>query len=154
MQTDIQPNKEVSDHGPSGRRPDISLQIPPRHSGFGSIRGRTLDHSQSFSRGIPSPRALLRALSLKRKSNTADAERSSLLNSDPKAAPGSPNMANSTSAMSWQRCTSLPVTHATNLSPSVSTPASARTYNEQPKRHVSYFPTPLYALFVEFQMLY
>ncbi|KAI9114965.1 hypothetical protein K1719_013978 [Acacia pycnantha] len=136
QKTDLQLNKEVSDDGPSGRRPDISLQIPPRHLGFGSTRGgRSLDHSQSFSKGIPSPRGFLRALSLKRKGNTGDVERSSLLNSDPKAAPDSPNMANFSTAIPWQRCTSLPVTPATNLSPSVSTPASARTYNEQPKRH-------------------
>ncbi|XP_054804749.1 uncharacterized protein LOC129307847 isoform X2 [Prosopis cineraria] len=136
QKTDLQLNKEVSDNGPSGRRPDISLQIPPRHLGLGSTRGvRSLDHSQSFSKVIPSPRGFLRALSLKRKGKTGEAERSSLLYSDPKAAPDSPNTANFTSAVSWTRCTSLPVTPATNLSPSISTPASARTYSEQPKHH-------------------
>ncbi|KAF7837167.1 E3 ubiquitin-protein ligase MARCH4 [Senna tora] len=143
QKTDPQLNKEISDNGPSGRRPDISLQIPPRHLGFGSARTvRGLDPSQSFNKRIPSPGGFLRALSLKRKGNTADAERSSLLNSDPKTTPESPNMANFTSAMSWQRCTSLPVTPATkNLSPSVSTPASARTYNEQPKLHKEVVPS-------------
>lgn len=141
LQADLQLNKDVSNDGPSGRRPDISLQIPPRHSGF-----RRLDHSQSFSKGIPSPGGFLRALSLKRKgNNTADAERSSLLNPDPKTALDS--------AMAWKRCTSLPVTPATNLSPSVSTPASARTYSEQPKLHVSFLLLHVFAfaLFIDFQ---
>lgn len=137
MQTDTQLNKEVSDSGPSGRRPDISLQVPPRPLGFGStVGGRVLDHSQSFSKGISSSKGFLRALSFKRKANVADGERSSLLDSDPKAAADSSNMA-SISEIAWTRCTSLPVTHAANLSPSVSTPVSARTYNEQIKPHVS-----------------
>lgn len=152
MQTDLHLNEEVLNNEPSGRRPDISLQIPPRHSGFGSTRGgRGLDHSKSFSKVIPSPGGFLRALSLKRKGNTADAERSSLLNSDTKTAPDSPNMANFTSAMPWQRCTSLPVTPATNLSPSVSTPTSARTYSERPKIHVSSLLFHLFAVFMDFQ---
>lgn len=138
MQAVPQRNKEVSDGGPGGRRPDISLQVPPRPTGFGSTSGvRVLDHSQSFGKGISSSRGFLRALSLKRKGNVADGERSSLLNSDPKTAADGPNMA-SISEIAWKRCTSLPVTPASNLSPSVSTPISARTYNEQTKPHVSY----------------
>ncbi|KAH1217699.1 E3 ubiquitin-protein ligase LAP [Glycine max] len=130
-----QRNKEVSDGGPGGRRPDISLQVPPRPTGFGSTSGvRVLDHSQSFGKGISSSRGFLRALSFKRKGNVADGERSSLLNSDPKTAADSPNMA-SISEIAWKRCTSLPVTPASNLSPSVSTPISARAYNEQTKPH-------------------
>ncbi|KAI4345501.1 hypothetical protein L6164_012617 [Bauhinia variegata] len=133
-QTSIQLNKELPDNGSNGRRPDISLEIPPRPLGFGSTRGgRLLDHSPSFSKGIPSPRGILRALSFKKKGNAADGERSSLLSSDPKTAPDSHNMVNSTSSFGWKRCTSLPVRHAPNLSPSVPTPSSARTYNEQPK---------------------
>lgn len=128
-------NKEISDSGPSGRRPDISLQVPPRPIGFGSTSGgRVLDHSQSFTKGISSSRDFLRALSFKRKGNVADGERSCLLNSDPKSAEDGPNMA-SISEIAWKRCTSLPVTPASNLSPSVSTPISARTYNEQTKPH-------------------
>lgn len=138
MQAVPQRNKEVSDSGPGGRRPDISLQVPPRPIGFGSTSsGRVLDHCQSFGKGISSSRGFLRALSLKRKGNVADGERSSLLNSDPKTAADGPNMA-SISEIAWKRCTSLPVTPASNLSPSVSTPISARTYNEQTKPHVSY----------------
>lgn len=127
-------NKEVSDSGPGGRRPDISLQVPPRPIGFGSTSGRVLDHSLSFSKGISSSRALLRALSFKRKGNVADGERSSLLNADPKTAADGSNMA-SISEVAWKRCTSLPVTPASNLSPAISTPVSARTYNEQTKPH-------------------
>ncbi|KAK7359650.1 hypothetical protein VNO77_01612 [Canavalia gladiata] len=130
-----QRNREVSDGGPGGRRPDISLQVPPRPLGFGSTSGgRVLDHSQSFSKGISSSRGFLRALSFKKKGNVADGERSSLLNSDSKTAADGPNMA-SISEIAWKRCTSLPVTPASNLSPSVSTPISARTYNEQTKPH-------------------
>ncbi|XP_015958737.1 uncharacterized protein LOC107482708 [Arachis duranensis] len=124
-------NKEVSDNRPSGKRPDISLQVPPRPVGFGS--GRALDHSQSFSKGISSSRGFLRALSLKRKANVTDGERSCLLNSDSKTSADSSNM-DSISDAAWKRCTSLPVTPASNLSPSVSTPVSARTYTEQ-KQH-------------------
>ncbi|XP_014523028.2 uncharacterized protein LOC106779442 [Vigna radiata var. radiata] len=132
-------NKEVSDSGPNGRRPDISLQVPPRPIGFGSTSGGTvLDHSQSFSKGISSSRGFLRALSFKRKGNVRDGERSSLLNSDPKTTADSSNMA-SISEIAWKRCTSLPVTPASNLSPSVATPISARTYNEQTKPHESGF---------------
>lgn len=137
MQTVPPRNKEVSDSGPGGRRPDISLQVPPRPIGFGSTSGRVLDHSLSFTKGISSSRALLRALSFKRKGNVADGERSSLLNPDPKAAADGSNMA-SISEVAWKRCTSLPVTPASNLSPAISTPVSARTYNEQTKPHVSY----------------
>ncbi|XP_004486075.1 uncharacterized protein [Cicer arietinum] len=112
-QTDTGLDKEISDSGTSGRRPDISLQVPPRPLGFGST---------------------LRALSFKRKANVviADGERSSLLNSDPKTAAESTNMA-SISEIVWSRCTSLPVRHGQNVlvSPTVSTPVSARTYTEQ-----------------------
>ncbi|KAL2341180.1 hypothetical protein Fmac_009120 [Flemingia macrophylla] len=131
-----QQKKEVSDSGPGGgRRPDISLHVPPRPIGFGSTSGgRVLDHSQSFNKGISSSRGFLRALSFKRKGNVADGERSCLLNSDPQSAADSPNMT-TISEIAWKRCTSLPVTPASNLSPSVSTPISARTYSEQTKPH-------------------
>ncbi|GMY27624.1 isoform 2 of probable e3 ubiquitin ligase sud1 [Fagus crenata] len=135
-QVDIQINKEVSDPGPSGKRPDISLQIPPKPIGFGSSRnGKVLLQSQGSSKGSLTSGGILRGLSFKKKGTLSDGERSFLLNSDPKTAPESPIMANLKSAFSWQRCTSLPVTHAPNLSPSVSTPTSARTFNERHKPH-------------------
>nr|AFK42222.1 unknown [Medicago truncatula] len=132
-QTETGLNKEISDSGANGRRPDISLQVPPRPLGFGSTAGgKVLDHSQSFSKGWSSPKGFLRVLSFKRKVNVAaDGERSSLLNSDPKTAAESTSMT-SISEIPWSRCNSLPVSHAPNLSPSVAaTPVSARTYNEQ-----------------------
>lgn len=132
-QTETGLNKEISDSGANGRRPDISLQVPPRPLGFGSTAGgKVMDHSQSFSKGRSSPKGFLRVLSFKRKVNVAaDGERSSLLNSDPKTAAESTSMT-SISEIPWSRCNSLPVSHAPNLSPSVAaTPVSARTYNEQ-----------------------
>ncbi|KAL5097227.1 hypothetical protein RYX36_001554 [Vicia faba] len=131
-QTETGIKKEVAYSGVSEKRPDISLQVPPRPLGFGSgsTRGRVLDHSQSFSKVISSPKDFLRALSFKRKENVVDGESSSLLNTDFKTAPDSTRMA-SISEISWSRCTSLPVSHAPNLSPLIATPVSARTYNEQ-----------------------
>ncbi|KAK7245727.1 hypothetical protein RIF29_40576 [Crotalaria pallida] len=133
--TDPKLSKDVSDNGPGGRRPDISLQVPPRPVGFGSTSGgRVLDHSQSFSKGISSTRGILRALSFKRKGNAADVERSCLLNSETTTSTGCPNRA-PISENAWSRCTSLPVTPASNPSHTVSTPVSARTYYEQAKSH-------------------
>uniref|UniRef100_A0A5B6YVK1 RING-CH-type domain-containing protein n=1 Tax=Davidia involucrata TaxID=16924 RepID=A0A5B6YVK1_DAVIN len=132
------PTNEVVNSGSSAKRSDLSLQIPPRGPrplGFGSSRsGKGLLQSQGSSNGSSSSGGFLRGLSFKKKV-TIDGEKNSLLSPDPKAAPESPVLANFMSA-AWKRCASLPVTPASNLSPSVSTPASARTFGEQQKSHV------------------
>ncbi|KAL6185916.1 hypothetical protein ACLB2K_042038 [Fragaria x ananassa] len=128
--------EEGGEPGHSGRRPDISLQIPPRHAGFGSSRsGKGLHQPQGSSKGSPLSGGLFRALSFKKKGTLPDGERSSLLNSDSNTAPGSPVVNNTGPAFSWTKCASLPVTPASNMSPSISTPVSARTYNERHKAH-------------------
>ncbi|XP_016541946.1 uncharacterized protein LOC107842538 isoform X2 [Capsicum annuum] len=119
----------VSGLGPNMKRADLSLQIPPRHAGFGSGR--------KYSPRSPGPTGgFLRALSFKKKAASSDGERSSLLSSDRKVVPGSPLPVNFFSS-NWQKCTSLPVTPASNTSPSVSTPISARTHGEQQRSHSS-----------------
>lgn len=113
---------EVVNLGQSVKRSDLSLQIPPRPVGLGS------------SRGSSSSRGFLRGLSFKKKVTTPDGEKSSLLYPDPKTAPESPVLANFMSG--WKKCASVPVSPASNLSPSASTPASARTSGERVKSHI------------------
>lgn len=118
----------------SGRRLDLSLQIPPRSASTGSSRsGKGLLQPQDSFKGVSSSKDFLRALSLKKKSVCFDGERNCLLNPDSREPPESPVCADIISA--WKRCTSLPVTHASNTSPRVSTPTSARTFNEEQKSH-------------------
>ncbi|KAK1591556.1 hypothetical protein Q3G72_009498 [Acer saccharum] len=127
-------NEEFSNQEPSGRHLDLSLQIPPKPLGFGSSRNEKALQSQgSYKGSSPTPGGFFRGVSFKKKSAVSTGERSSL-STDSQPAPESPNIANVLSAFSWQRCVSLPVTHASKLfSPSVSTPASARMSSEQDK---------------------
>ncbi|XP_057993190.1 uncharacterized protein LOC110670873 [Hevea brasiliensis] len=127
-------NEEASNPEPGGRRLDLSVQIPPKPIGFGTSRsGNGLIHSKNSCKGSSSSGGLLRGLSFKKKGVVPDGERSFLLKSDPTTAPDSPVMASLRSA--WKRCTSLPVTPTSNLSPSVSTPISARMPGESHKTH-------------------
>lgn len=124
---------KVTNSGKSTRRSDLSLNIPPRHAHFGSSRcGTAFVQSPGISsNGNPSSRGIFRGLSFKKKDPPPNGESSSLL---PNAAPPeSPALANTMPALYWNRCTSLPVKHASNTSPSVTTPVSARTYSEQQK---------------------
>ncbi|XP_065863544.1 uncharacterized protein [Euphorbia lathyris] len=127
---------EASILGPNGRRLDLSVQIPPRPVGFGPNRsGKGPIQSQNSSKVTNSSSGgLLRGLSFKKKAALPDGERSFLLNSDSEMPPKSPVMATLKSTFSWQRCTSLPpARHASNFSPSVSTPISARMPGESTK---------------------
>ena len=134
----LERTNEVTDSGPKEKRPDLSLQIPPRPVHFCNSRnGKGLLQSQGSMKGISPSRGFLRGLSFKKKSTLPDGEKSSLLNSDSKPTAESPRLASFMNVFTWKRCTSLPVSHASNLSPSVSTPNSARMYDERPRSHVS-----------------
>ncbi|KAL4570398.1 hypothetical protein LXL04_026050 [Taraxacum kok-saghyz] len=131
---------EVKNYGKSTRFSDLSLNIPPRHAHFGSNRRdkASLQSPGISSNGTPSSRGIFRGLSFKKKDHIPpNGESSSLLTSDSNAPPPeSPLVPNTASNLYWKRCTSLPVKHASNPSPSATTPISARTYNEQQKSQI------------------
>ncbi|KAM7485143.1 hypothetical protein LguiA_001152 [Lonicera macranthoides] len=127
---------EVVHPGANVRRSDLSLQIPPRHGGFGSSRNGKFVAQSPGVNASASPRGNFRGVSFKRKIAANDGERSSLLSSDPKSALESPISPSLLSTLFSKRCTSLPVTPASNLSPSASMPTSARTYDERSKSNI------------------
>ncbi|XP_013696967.1 uncharacterized protein BNAC05G45490D isoform X2 [Brassica napus] len=112
---------------PSGTHSDLSIQIPPRPIPFvgGSrIPKGSLKSTSSFKSGgttsSPSPRGILRNLSLKKKVVThPESERSSLL-SPGLMEEGAAKKANaSATSPYWQRCLSLPSRQPAKLSPVV-----------------------------------
>ena len=130
--------EEASETAPGGKRPEISLQIPPRPTGFGSHSGKGLLQSQGSAKGSSSKGGFLRCFSFKKKGLGPDGERSSLLDSDACKPPESPILANLRSAFAWQRCASLPFRLESNLSPAATPPVSARMPNERQIPHVHF----------------
>ncbi|KAL5541778.1 hypothetical protein UlMin_009488 [Ulmus minor] len=127
--------EEASEPAPGGKRPEISLQIPPRPAGFGSsCSGKGLLQSEGSAKGSSSTGGFLRCFSFRKKGLGPDGERSSLLDADARKPPESPIMANLRSAFAWERCASLPVRPESNLSPAATPPLSARMPNERQKQ--------------------
>ncbi|OVA12553.1 zinc finger protein [Macleaya cordata] len=133
----IQPNnEEVSPSGPSGKHADLSLQIPLSPLVFdNSHNGKDLPPLQHSSKGSPALGRFLRGLSFKNKVAPLNGEGSSLLDQDPKEVPGSPVLESIIESLSWKRCTSLPVTPASNLSPSTSTLSKQSMGGEKEASH-------------------
>ncbi|XP_010524770.1 PREDICTED: probable E3 ubiquitin-protein ligase MARCH10 [Tarenaya hassleriana] len=127
-----EPSGSIPSSGPDGRHQDLSVQIPPRpiavSSGWnpkGSLKSLT-----SFKgSGSSSSGGFLRSLSLKKKVSLPDAESSSLLTPGLMNSTESSTTTDSSGFPYWKRCTSLPATPATKLSPVISTPVPV----EQPK---------------------
>ncbi|KAL6970331.1 hypothetical protein U1Q18_030029 [Sarracenia purpurea var. burkii] len=140
----VSSDSQVINSGPSVRRLDLSLQIPPKPLGVGgSLSAKSLLQSQDdLNQSSSSSRGFLKRLSFKKKLTTSDGEKGSLLYSDLKATPESPLLANFFTS-SWKNSTSLPVTPASNLSPSGSTPVSARTYGERFKSNMRSVQSPI-----------
>ncbi|XP_013586363.1 PREDICTED: uncharacterized protein LOC106295115 isoform X1 [Brassica oleracea var. oleracea] len=135
---------------PSGTHSDLSIQIPPRPIPFvgGSrIPKGSLKSTSSFKSGSttssPSPRGILRNLSLKKKVVThPESERSSLL-SPGLMEEGAAKKANaSATSPYWQRCLSLPSRQPAKLSPVVPPQVSAAVPGEPPKKDSMHPPVP------------
>lgn len=120
---------EIVNLGPSAKRSDLSLQVSPRPKGFGkSPSGKGLLQSHDASNSIPSPSKFFQALSFKKKAMMTDYEKISLNNTTLE----NPLLENS--VFPWKKCASVPVTPASNASPSSSTsstPRWARAFGER-----------------------
>ncbi|XP_073276227.1 uncharacterized protein [Primulina huaijiensis] len=124
--------------GPINRRLDLILQIPPRTTSTSSIQsGKGLPQSPSVLNGNSSAGEFFRGLSFKKRTTTLDGERSHLLNPDSKATPESPALRNLMRNLTWKKCTSLPVTPASHLSPLITTPSSTIAPSERQKTQAS-----------------
>ncbi|KAL0414649.1 UNVERIFIED_CONTAM: hypothetical protein Sradi_1666600 [Sesamum radiatum] len=123
---DMEARNMVANPGSSKRSSDLTLQIPPRPAGLsGSRSGKYTLQSPGVVSGSSPTGGFLRAFSFKKRSTGSDSIRSSLLSSDPKTTPESPEFSNRPTNVNWKRCTSLPVTPASNLSPHIVVPPSA-----------------------------
>ncbi|KAK9137022.1 hypothetical protein Sjap_007616 [Stephania japonica] len=128
--------EESASSGHPGRNVDLSLQIPPRPMPSAIIGGgKGILRPQGSSKGMTLGR-ILPSLSFK-KATTVDGETSSLLNPESKDASQSPTLGRFLSAFSRNRCVSLPVTPASVLSPSVSTPNSTSASEQRTSKRGS-----------------
>jgi len=130
--------------GSNGKQPNLSLQIPPKPVIFSNFQGGEASFQPQVSSrsGASSSGGFLRGLSFKKKINLPDAEKSYLLGPNTQAVAGSPTVAHIKSKYNWTRCMSLPGP-ASQFSPSVTTPASARTASEHQKSNVGSLLVPL-----------
>ncbi|KAL3812781.1 hypothetical protein ACJIZ3_014049 [Penstemon smallii] len=117
--------KKFTDPGPSARCSDVSVQMPPKPAGFSNLSPGVVNGSSSEGGGF------FRTLSLKMRTSASNGERSSLLDYDHKATPENTAFSNPTSDFTWKRCTSLPVTLESNLSPQTSTSTFGETQKSQ-----------------------
>ncbi|XP_058076013.1 uncharacterized protein LOC131224718 isoform X2 [Magnolia sinica] len=141
----IPSNNELTQSEHSGRRADLSLQIPPRQICFSTnLNRKGPPQSLGSSQGSSSASGSLRGLTFKNQAPMPN-ERSPLLNSDstPRpdlAIPENASLASYIAALTWKRCVSLPVTPASNLSPSISSSAREPTRNDQPPSYRQTIP--------------
>ncbi|CAM8944117.1 unnamed protein product [Rhodiola kirilowii] len=136
--------KEIEGIGRNGgEREKLSLNIPPRPMGFERNRsGKGLLVSHGSVESSPSTGGFIRALSFKKKCNLFHVEETSPLNPETSASDGRSSGVNNKPTFSWKRCTSLPVKHASNLSPSITMPSSARNSDEQHKQQCAPITIP------------
>lgn len=122
---------------------DLSLHIPPTSMSSGSKpNGKVPVQMDGSSKAGSLARGFLRGQRFKNQVSVVD-ERTPLINSDhgtrlDPIVPENSSLANYIAALSWERCVSLPVTHKSNLSPSVSSSSRETTYSGQ-HSHVSLF---------------